>query len=176
MLCILFINMLLVIGLTIQLYAYCFLQLLFNLVKKKKEKVYAIMLFFCNNLHSYLYLGSLFFCLSGNICILPLQLTLECHGFELQRSIYMWIFFSCKYYSTDSLWLVESADVELQIWRSHVVIGWFFDLVEGWCPQVLSCSRVNCVLKDSFLYTTLRICHPTAFCPSLFLMISWFLI
>lgn len=107
---------------------------------------------------------------------MPLQLTLECHGFELQRSIYMWIFFSYKYYGTDSLWLVESADVELQIWRSHVVIGWFFDLMEGWCPQVLSCSRVNCVLKDSFLYTTLRICHPTASCPSLFLMISWFLI
>ena len=86
--------MLLVIGLTIQLYAYCFLQLLFNLVKKKKEKVYAIMLFFCNNLHSYLYLGSLFFCLDLNYC-------LESFAFHLKNSLSV----SCRagLLTTDSL-------------------------------------------------------------------------
>lgn len=84
--------MLLVIGLTIQLYAYCFLELLFNVVKK--EKVYAITLFFGNNLHSFLYLGSLIFCLDLNYC-------LESFAFHLKNFLSV----SCRagLLTTDSL-------------------------------------------------------------------------
>ena len=47
---------------------------------------------------------------------LHLQFPLEQHRFELCESTYIGIFFSSKIYCLHSLWLVDSTDIDIDLW------------------------------------------------------------
>ena len=62
-----------------------------------------------------------------------LQLTLEQHRFELHRSTYMQIF-SVNTYHSNTLSVVESADVEPRIGRDDYKVTYGFLMMGGWHP------------------------------------------
>ena len=68
------------------------------------------------------------------------RLTLEQHGFELHESTYTRIFSIINTAGLHDPGLVESSEVETQIWRNRIPGGppksymQIFNCAEGWCP------------------------------------------
>lgn len=82
-----------------------------------------------------------------------IQLTLEQHGFELCRSIYIWILFSCKHYSTTRSevgWIpgCRTTDTEgLRIGSAYYKLWVDFPLCRGLAPLTSVLFKVNYIDK-----------------------------
>ena len=81
-----------------------------------------------------------------------MRLTLEQHGFELYRSTYMQIFSIVNTTVLHDLQLVESARVELRIWRANYKLYAAFRLgpcvVQGSLMCKLHCSTLEILIRS----------------------------